>query len=109
ARGLGRVLVETGVRYPGEPETVRRPDIAFIAASRLPPTPPVSFWQVVPDLVIEIVSPNERWTVVQRKVETDLEAGVREVWLVDPRARRLTTHTAAAAPRVLAADDVLDA
>lgn len=109
ARGLGRVLVETGVRYPGEPGTVRSPDIAFIAAARLPPTPPLSFWRVAPDLVIEIVSPSDRWTVVQQKIEADLEAGVREVWIVDPGARRLTIHTAAAAPRVLAADDVLDA
>lgn len=109
ASGLGRVLVETGVRYPGEPETVRRPDIAFITAARLPPTPPLSFWEVVPDLVIEIVSPNDRWTVIQQKIEADIEAGVREVWIVDPRTRRLTIHTAAAAPRVLAANDVLDA
>ncbi|HEX2166722.1 MAG TPA: Uma2 family endonuclease, partial [Longimicrobiales bacterium] len=71
--GLGRVLVETGVRYPGEPGTVRRPDIAFITAAHLPPEPPLSFWEVVPDLVIEIVSPNDRWTLVQQKIEADLE------------------------------------
>ncbi|HEX2167337.1 MAG TPA: hypothetical protein VHG09_08930, partial [Longimicrobiales bacterium] len=41
--------------------------------------------------------------------EADLDAGVREVWIVDPRTRRLTVHTSAAAPRVLSADDVLDA
>jgi Uma2 family endonuclease len=109
AHALGRVLVETGVRYPGEPPTVRRPDIAFIAADRLPPSPPASFWSAVPDLVIEIVSPNDRWTAIQEKLQTDLDAGVRAVWIVDPRVRTLTIHRSAAAPRVFHSDDTLDA
>jgi Uma2 family endonuclease len=108
-RSLGLVLVETGVRYPGEPPTVRRPDIAFIAADRLPATTPTSFWQTVPDLAIEIVSPNDRWTVVQQKLGVDLAAGVRAVWIIDPRARSLTVHATAFPPRVVHAGEVLEA
>jgi Uma2 family endonuclease len=106
---LGQVLVETGVRYPGEPPTVRRPDIAFIVAGRLPPTTPASFWQKVPDLVIEIVSPNDRWTVIQQKLDADLAAGVRAVWIIDPRARSPTVHGADLPPRVLHEGEVLEA
>jgi Uma2 family endonuclease len=107
AHDLGRVLVETGVRYAGEPPTVRRPDIAFIAAGRLPEITPVSFWEVAPDLVIEIVSPNDSWTSIRDKIEMDLDAGVRAVWIVDPRARRVIVHTTAAASRVVTADETL--
>lgn len=109
AHSLGRVLVETGVRYPGEPPTVRRPDIAYIAPGRLPASTPASFWEIVPDLVIEIVSPNDRWTAVQQKLDLDLSAGVRAVWIIDPRARSLTAHAPAAAPRVLRTGQLLDA
>src|SRR6516164_2967662 len=59
SRKLGLVTSETDVKLVGE--TVRRPDIAFIGADRLQgvdlhrvPLP------VAPDLVIEIVSKNDR-------------------------------------------------
>jgi len=109
AHSLGRVLVETGVRYPGAPPTVRRPDIAFIAAHRLPARTPASFWESVPELVIEIVSPNDRWTVVQQKLHVDLAAGVRAVWIIDPRARSLTVYEPPVAARTLHPGDLLDA
>jgi Uma2 family endonuclease len=79
------------------------------SAERLPSSPPASFWETVPDLVIEIVSPNDRWTVVQQKLELDLAAGVRAVWIIDPRTRSLTVHAPAAVPRVRRAGDVFDA
>jgi Uma2 family endonuclease len=109
ARSLGLVLVETGVRYPGEPATVRRPDIGFIAASRLPSVTPLSFWEVIPDLMIEILSPTDRRGAVQDKIASDLDAGVRQVWILDPRKRCIIIHTSGGAPRVVADDDTLDA
>jgi Uma2 family endonuclease len=82
-RRLGRVTSETDVKLVGE--TVRRPDLAFIRAGRLRgidldqvPLP------VVPDLVIEIVSKNDRADDLLLKVSQFLAAGAKAVWLLYP-------------------------
>jgi Uma2 family endonuclease len=43
----------------------------------------------VPDLLIEILSPSTRTNDRVRKKDRYERAGVRELWLVDPRARRV--------------------
>jgi len=106
AQGLGIVLVDTGFRLPGEPATVRGADVAFIAAARLPEVAPPGFWELAPDLAVEIVSPHDRWTAVQDKAFDYLDAGTREVWLIDPAARRATVYRSRAESFVV--DDVLD-
>jgi Uma2 family endonuclease len=80
---LGEVTSETDFRLLGE--TVRRPDVAFIRAERLAgvdlaqvPLP------ITPDLVIEIVSKNDRADDLLLKVSQYLQAGARAVWLMYP-------------------------
>jgi Uma2 family endonuclease len=86
SRKLGEVVSEMDFRLGGE--TVRRPDIAFICAERLPgadlervPFP------VVPDLVVEIVSKTDRADDLLLKVTQYLAAGVKAVWLFYPNTR----------------------
>ncbi|MGH7476567.1 MAG: Uma2 family endonuclease [Longimicrobiales bacterium] len=107
SNGLGRVLVETGFRLPGEQATVRGPDSAFIAAERLPPRPPVGFWTLAPDLAVEVVSPSDRWTAVEDKVEQYLTAGTRQVWVIDPFAGRAHIYGPGAHAQVLGAGDTI--
>jgi Uma2 family endonuclease len=83
---LGGVTGETDVRLMGD--TVRRPDVAFIRAERLRgidldrvPLP------VTPDLVIEIVSKNDRADDLLLKVSQYLAAGAKAVWLFYPNTR----------------------
>lgn len=106
--GLGVALVDTGFRLPGEPATVRGPDVAFIATARLPETTPVGFWEMAPDLAIEIVSPHDRWTAVQDRAFDYLDAGAREVWVIDPDARRATVHRSRAEAFTLGAEATLE-
>jgi Uma2 family endonuclease len=80
SRKLGRVVSEMDFKLVGE--VVRRPDVAFISASRLRgidlarvPLP------VAPDLVIEIVSKSDRADDLLLKVPQYLAAGARAVWL----------------------------
>lgn len=40
-----------------------------------------------PDLVIEVISPTDRWSDVDEKVQEYFDAGVRLVWVLDPRTR----------------------
>jgi Uma2 family endonuclease len=107
AAGLGRVLMETGFRLPGSPATVRGPDVAFLARERLPAQAPRSFWDVAPDLAVEVISPTDRWTRVQDKAFDYLDAGTREVWVVDPRARRVTVYRSRTESLVLGVESTL--
>lgn len=47
---------------------------------------------LVPDLVIEIISPNDKFTEPDEKVEAYLKDGVRLVWLVDPKRRKAIVY-----------------
>src|SRR3954447_20705169 len=52
ANQLGRVLAaETGFRISRNPDTVRAPDISFVARERIPPEGlPEGYWDLAPDL-----------------------------------------------------------
>ena len=71
------------------PDTVRAPDVAFVAAERLGTGEiPTGFLEMAPDLVVEVVSPSDSANAVQAKVDDWLGAGTWLVWVVDPRASR---------------------
>lgn len=84
---------DTGVLLRRNPDTVRAPDVAVVlgpaslAAARDP-----GYLQVVPDLVVEVVSPSDRASDVTAKALTWVRAGVRLVWVVDPGARAATAY-----------------
>jgi Uma2 family endonuclease len=107
-RRLGRALVATGFQLPGEPHSVLGPDVAFVATARLPARTPVGFWQLAPDLAVEVRSPHDRWPDVLAKAHLYLESGTRCVWVVEPRRRRVHVFTTGAAPRVLSESDTLE-
>ncbi len=84
---LGVVMSgEAGVLLFREPDTVRAPDIMFFRKGKLEEIPE-GFIQTPPDLVIEIVSPNDRWSDLEGKVDDYLRAGVKVVWIVDPQRK----------------------
>ena len=43
--------------------------------------------EVIPDLVVEVLSPSESRVAVQEKIEDYRRAGVREAWIVSPEAQ----------------------
>ena len=98
-----------GFRLTSDPDTVRAPDVAFVRAERLPPPAErEGTLRLVPDLAVEVVSPSDRMTEVREKVREYLEAGVRLVWVVDPRRETVTIFAADGTERVLRAGDTLD-
>src|SRR2546428_8072054 len=111
--GLGVVVgAETGFRLSRNPDTVLGPDAAVVRPDRLPsPEAQSRYLELAPDLVVEIVSPNDRWTTVSEKVDSYLAAGVTLVWVVEPKARAVRVYTSEGAGRRLRADhdDVLAA
>jgi Uma2 family endonuclease len=107
---LGYVLgAETGIRLARDPDTVRAPDAAFIAAGRLPSgRPPAGYFELVPDLVVEVVSPADTAREVEEKVHEWLSAGARLVWVIHPSTRSVTVYRSLADVRVLTEDVQLD-
>ena len=90
---LGAVFpAECGLRiFPGRPSRVPKPDGGFIAHSKLPGDRlPRGFIEVVPDIVWEVVSPNDNAIYTERKVREYLGVGIRLVWVVYPDTR--TVH-----------------
>jgi hypothetical protein len=58
--GLGvAVAAETGFKIESDPDLVRAPDVGFIKNDRLPGTLPRGFLEGVPDLAVEVVSPDD--------------------------------------------------
>ena len=107
---LGWVIAsDAGIRLEREPDTVREPDLAYISAEKLPlDTPVPGYAEVVPDLVVEIISPNDRYVAVHDKAQMWLRFGVRLVLLVDPDARTVTVMPHDGPPQTLTDADTLD-
>ena len=110
ARGLGSVFAaETGFVLSTDPDTVRAPDAAFVAAERLPAGDlPAGYLRLAPDLVAEVVSPSDAAPELKSKVCTWLDAGCRLVWVVYPATRSVTVYRSREDVQVLGVDDVLD-
>lgn len=99
---------ETGFRLRQNPDTVRAPDAAFVARSRIPVEgEPKGFWAIAPDLVVEVVSTSDSASAVQAKVADWLAAGCRLVWVVYPDTQTVTEYRSLAEVRVLTADQEL--
>lgn len=107
---LGKVFAaETGFKIHVDPDTVRAPDVAFVDKKRIPPTGvPRGYWELAPDLVVEVVSPNDSAADVQGKVEEWLRAGVRRVWVVYPDTHTIRVHRSPREIEALKPGDVLD-
>ena len=99
---------DSGIRLERDPDTVREPDLAFISAERLPLDTRVrGYSEVVPDLVVEIISPSDRLIAVNDKAQMWLRYGVRLVLLVDPDARTVTILPDDGPAQTLTEDDTL--
>jgi Uma2 family endonuclease len=107
-RQLGRVFESSaGFRLPNG--NVRSPDVSFVAKGRFEnDESPIGYSPVVPDLAVEVRSPNDRAQEVLDKVGEYLDAGVRLVWVVDPQDRRANRYRSVTDVRVLNAGDELD-
>lgn len=68
-------------------------------------TPP--FAAVIPEFVVEIVSPSNRESELQNKVHLYLEGGAQLVWVIHPFNRVVVVHRPGVAPEILQDPDTL--
>ena len=106
---LGRVMTnDSGVITERDPDTLRGADVSFYSYKRLPKGPlPEGYLDVAPNLVFEVRSPTDRWSVTMAKVNELLNAGVEVVCVLDPKTKSITVYTNDDPPEVLYKSEVL--
>jgi Uma2 family endonuclease len=99
---------ETGFTLARHPDTVRAPDVAFVRRERLLEASTPGFPDLAPDLVVEVLSPDDRPGDVLAKVADWLSAGCLLVWVIDPQRRSARVYRADGSETLLSANDALD-
>ncbi len=109
-RRLGRVAgTDSGVRLSRNPDTVREPDLAYFSAQTLPlDARPLGYYEVIPDLVAEVASPNDRPQEVHDKCHMWINAGVPMVLELQPESRSIRVHRRGQPIVTLTEENVLD-
>ena len=107
---LGEVFAaETGFLLATDPDTVRAPDAAFVSADRFAQLEDVrGFVPLAPDLVVEVVSPNDSSSDVEEKANSWIHFGVRLVLVVDPANHSIRTYRDQASIDVFFTGDQVD-
>lgn len=110
SHGLGTVCAaETGFYLSRDPDTVRAPDVSFVAQERIPAEADVNdYWPIAPDLAVEVVSPSDQTAEVLAKVSEYLKAGTRLVWVVYPQTQTIVVYRPSAEVRLLSVGDMLE-
>jgi Uma2 family endonuclease len=91
----GLVVPETSFQcFPRKPKQIRRPDVAFISAAKLPKDLPTGHVTIVPDIAVEVVSPNDVPIELEERLLDYQSAGIPLVWVVYPTAWVIRVHTA---------------
>ena len=85
---------DTGFKIGRDPDTVRAPDVAFVAKARLSQIAERGYAEVAPDWIAEILLHADRLGEVLDKIGQWLDAGVRLVWVIDPRHRHASIYRA---------------
>lgn len=92
-----------------DPSMVRKPDVAFLSYAKWPKNKKIgSYIKVVPELAIEVLSPNDVVKEVYDKVEDYRKAGVSLIWVVNEFGRFVEIHTPDGLPRIATINDVLE-
>ncbi|MFN3423038.1 MAG: Uma2 family endonuclease, partial [Armatimonadota bacterium] len=105
ARKVG-VLAASSAGFRMVTGNIRSPDVSLILRERLPEgKPPEGFMDGAPDLAIEVISPNEDWAELGRKLGEYFMSGAKEVWLVDPEKVTVTVYKSLTDVQVFHAED----
>ena len=97
--------------FADAPDKIRKPDVTVIRAERLREleNPDPGYMPLIPDLAVEVVSSNDGYYDVMKKVKEYLDAGFPLVWVVDLVWRTITTYAGGEAQEMFTADDEITA
>ena len=108
-RGLGTVVVsDSGIWLERNPDTVLAPDVAFTSAAKIPLDAEIDgYAEVVPYLVVEIVSPSDSRRWARDRAQMWLSHGAPLVWIVHPNTRTIDVYRPATPTSTLHETDSL--
>ena len=106
---LGHVLChDSGVITERDPDTVRGADVSCYSSAKVPKGPiRRGYLDVSPDLVVEVRSPDDRWSDILTKVDEYLQVGVGIVVVLDPDPETAHVFRPDRGPQELGRDDEL--
>lgn len=107
---LGEAVLEMLIDLDPAVRLQRRPDVAFLCVKRGVEleVDESAAWAVVPDLAVEVISPSNLAEDVEEKLDEYFAAGVRRVWVIYPRSRKLHDHTSPTTCTRIPVDGVID-
>lgn len=95
--------------FPTRPNQVRKPDASFIKRERMPAGDiGEGYCEIVPDLVVEVVSPNDLVLDLEQKLREYREIAIPLVWVIHPETRSARIHHPDGTSQLLLADQDLD-
>ena len=90
------VFVYPEQRVQVSPTRFRIPDVCVYVGE----DPKEQIFQTPPFICIEVLSPEDRTSRLQQRIDDYLAFGVRYIWVIDPATRRAWAHTEDAAQEV---------
>ncbi len=104
---LGEALLSENL-YGLSANTRRAPDVAVILGDRQEELKNAKVIPIIPEIAAEVLSPSETPRMIHRKLKQYFEAGVKEVWLIDPDSQEIEIWRGATLPdHPLAAGETL--
>ena len=107
ATNYGSVRAEIGYKLESDPDTVRAPDVSWIAPGRITESTP-GYPALVPDLAIEVKSPGNSNPEMAAKARMWLSYGSQMALVLNPENTTVLIYRPNSEPLVLGEDDVLD-
>lgn len=90
-RGHG-FLGNVGIHIRRDPNTVRGADFIYASHERYAQQGSSEYLDIAPELVAEVVGPEEGWCDLMAKLDDYFSIGVDRVWLVDPKGSRIFVY-----------------
>ena len=109
ANPVGQVCGDNlGIHFPNG--NLRSPDVTFVRNDKVPAGKAAeAFAEFIPDLAVEVLSPQDSLKEVGEKIGEFLDCGVPLVWLVDPARRTVTIYRSLSQTEQLQSTDILTA
>ena len=100
-RRLGQLVdADALVKIQNSEHDARGGDLVFYRRGRFPANLDAPATDIAPDFVVEVLSPSDRVTMVEAKIDDWLRTGVRLLWYVNARSGLTTVYRAGEVRRV---------
>ena len=103
------VANDTGIILQRDPDSVKGPDVALYVSSKKYDELAIKYSDQIPLLVVEVLSPTDRFGSMMKRINQFLANGVTLVWMLDPDVQTVTVFRDKQFSVVLEADEELSA